>query len=174
MKTVSEVKGPENRQQLSHCIYSILYNLQNNAKRFPSILSTTGIPALTIRRIKKMEIIYYFMHTDADNKLFYSTYSLRQCFRYDSLHVPDTYHSLLIFHCLHAKCLRGFVQINTIQKRTFYTIAGIYFTGPAFVIRILPLDKFADLQLAFAFYLYPILHHLLLLLVMNITTLEIE
>jgi len=40
---------------------------------------------------------------------------MRQCFRYDSLYVPGTCHSQIVFHFLRENCLCGFVQINTIQ-----------------------------------------------------------
>jgi len=43
---------------------------------------------------------------------------MRQCFRFDSLYVTDTWHSLFTFHFVHVNCLRGFVQINTIQYNT--------------------------------------------------------
>jgi len=43
---------------------------------------------------------------------------MRQCFRYDRLYVPDTYHLLFTYHFVHENCLSGFVQINTIQYNT--------------------------------------------------------
>jgi len=53
-------------------------------------------------------------------------HDMRQCFRYDSLYVPGTCHSMLTFHFLHKNCLCGFVQINTIQ----YNTAGAFGTVP--------------------------------------------
>jgi len=50
---------------------------------------------------------------------------MRQCFLYDSLYVPDTYHLLFTYHFVHENCLCGFVQINTIQK-TIYNFQSVF------------------------------------------------